>query len=196
MIVTKIDHAKGERPSSVGSLTVVRVEPKAWRELGFYKHHYMSETLNPSCKCFLFMWDGVPIGFVGLINQPMKGYKWGFRISRIVVNPDFQGLGFSSDILKFIGGIVKNYHPTAQLYIKTVHRKMGSHLEKSPLWSPTSYNGKYRNDPNDEGGKYKNRLERISYCYRFDGPPLKGYDELMLSIKDLRNKKRESFLPK
>lgn len=191
MITTKREHKKGLRPKI--NLTVVRVEPKVWKDLGFYKHHYMSEDLNPSCKCFLFLWDNVPVGFVGLINQPMKGYKWGFRISRIVILPDFQGLGLSSDMLKFIGQIVKNYHPTAQLYIKTVHDKMGKHFEKSALWSATSYNGKYRNDPNDEGGKYRNRLKRVSYCYKFEGDKIEGYEDLMENIKTLRDKKKKTL---
>ena len=193
MIVHEVNHEKGKRPNI--ELTVQRVEPTVWRDLNIHKHHYLTEDLNPTCKCFLFYWNGVPVGFVGLINQPSKGYPWGFRISRIVVLPDFQGLGISSDILRFIGGIVKNYHQDSQLYIKTVHRKMGKHLEKSNEWKATAYNGKYRQDPNDEGGKYKNRLKRISYCYRYDGEKLENYDELMLNIGDLRKKKGKEELP-
>lgn len=188
MIIREVNHKKGQRPQI--NLSVIRVEPSTWRDLNIHQHHYLTEDLNPSCKCLLFLWDGVPVGFVGLINQPMKGYRWGFRISRIVVFPDYQGLGLSSDILKFCGGIIKNYEDTAQLYIKTVHKKMGKHLEKSSNWSPTSYNGKYREDPNDEGGKYRNRLKRISFCYRYDGDKKEGYDELLLSIGDLRKKKK------
>ena len=182
-----VNHKKGERPKI--ELTVQRVEPSVWKDLNISQHHYMSEDLNPSCKCLLFSWDNVPVAFVALINQPMKGYRWGFRISRIVVLPDFQSMGLSSDILKFCGGIIKNYDDTAQLYIKTIHKMMGKHLEKSPLWSPTSFNGKLRIDGSNK--KYKNRLKRASYCYRYDGPKIEGYEDLLLPIKELRGRKKQ-----
>ena len=193
MKIIEVNHKKGFRPNI--QLQVQRVEPSAWRDLGFHQHHYLTEDLNPSCKCLLFTWEGVPVAFVGIINQPMKGYRWSFRISRIVVAPDFQSMGLSSDILKFCGAIIKNYEETSQLYIKTVHKKMGGHLEKSPNWSATSYNGKFRSSVEDGNGKYRNRLHRASYCYRYDGDKVSGYEELLLPIKELRDRKKKNSSP-
>ena len=57
-------------------LKVQRTESNVWFDLQFYKHHYLTESLNKSCKCLLFMWNGVPGGFVGLLNSPRKGMPW------------------------------------------------------------------------------------------------------------------------
>lgn len=172
-------------------LTVMRVEPNVWESLGFDKHHYLTSKLNKSCKCLLFLWDEIPVGFVGLLNSPRKGMPWGHSVSRIVILPDFQGLGLSSKILNFCGGILKSMGDEWVLYIKTIHEKMGSYLERSQTWKPTSYNGKLRNRQavESEGEKYKNRLERKSYCYKYIGEPIYGFEELLLPINELRKNK-------
>ena len=103
-------------------------------------------------------------------------------ISRIVILPEFQGIGLSSKILNFCGGVVKACGEEYNLYIKTIHEKMGEGLERNSLWNPTGYNGKLRKDSNDVSGKYKKRLQRASYCYRYDGEPLYGLlEEVILT---------------
>lgn len=173
------------------NLKVQRVEANVWYDLNFANHHYLTEKLNKSCKCFLFTWDDVPVAFVGILNTPSKGRPFNMAISRIVILPEFQGLGLSSKILNFCGGIVKACGEEYNLYIKTIHEKMGEGLERNSLWNPTGYNGKLRKDSNDVSGKYKKRLQRASYCYRYDGEPLYGYEEIMKPISDLRKIKRE-----
>lgn len=66
---------------------------------------------------------------------------------------------------------------------------MGEYLERSETWSPTSYNGKKRNNKNYETGKYDNRLDRKSYCFKYVGEPIYGYEELLKPINDLRKEK-------
>lgn len=168
-------------------LSVVRVESTSWRDLGFYKHHYLTKELPKSAKCFLFLWDDKPVGFVGLLNQTHKGgNKYDHRISRIVIDPQYQGLGFSGSILKFIGGLIKSMDKDANLYIKTVHTKMGKHLEKSINWEPSTYNGK-KHHATDANAK--NRVGRISYCFKYIGEPLYGYEYLLTPINELRKRK-------
>lgn len=189
-----IDQVIKGRPNI--ELTVERVEASVWETLGFYKHHYLTEKLNKSCKCLLFSWNGVPVGFVGLLNSPRKGMPWGHSISRVVVLPDFQGLGLSSKIINFCGGILKAKGEGFSLYLKTIHDKMGKYLERSEKWSPTSYNGKIRSEKStlSEGRKYQNRLQRMSYCFKYVGEAIYGYDELLEPINELRNKKNNIFL--
>ena len=167
-------------------LKVCRVESKAWHDLGFYKHHYMSHELSKSAKCFLFTWDDRPVGFVALLNQPHKGgNKYDHRISRIVVDPQYQGLGFSSRMLCFIGGLVKSLDENANLYIKTVHTKMGKYLENSSKWEATCFNGKERKA---KDSKYNNRLTRKSYCYKYVGESNTGYEQMLSTpISELRS---------
>ncbi len=183
-----INHKKGKKPDI--KLTVQRVEPNVWYDLGFHKHHYLTSSLNKSCKCLLFSWNGEPVGFVAILNTPRKGEAWGHSISRICLNPDFQGLGLSSIMCNFCGGIITNMGDGYKLYIKTIHEKMGSYFERSNKWTPTSYNGKVRKGTDYEKGKYNNRLERKSYCFKYCGEPISGYEDLLLPIAEMRKLKK------
>ena len=182
-----INKNKREKPNI--NLKVQRVEANIWDSLNFKKHHYLSETLNKSAKCLLFTWDDVPIGFIALLNSPRKGMPNGFSVSRIVLFPDYQGLGLSMKILNFCGGILKSLGEDYYLYIKTIHEKMGNGLERSKTWTPTSYNGKIRKNIKFEEGKYNNRLERKSFCYKYVGDAIYGYEELLKPINELRDNK-------
>ena len=185
-----IDKNKNEKPKI--NLTVQRVEPSVWTSLSFDKHHYLTSALNKSCKCLLFSWDGVPVGFVGLLNSPRKGMPWGHSISRVVVLPDFQGMGLSSQIINFCGGILKSMGDDWSLYLKTIHEKMGEYMTRSDKWSPTSYNGKVRSKESteSEGKRYQNRLQRKSFCFKYVGDAIYGYEELLKPIKELRENKK------
>ena len=187
MFTTLVEHRKSDKPNI--KLSIRRVEASAWRTLGFYKHHYLTSKLNPSCKCFVFFWEEEPVGFIGLLNSPRKGYPNGLSISRIVVLPDYQGIGIAKKCIEFICGIAKaNGYIT---YIKTIHDKFGKYLENSENWSPTSYNGKERKIENVEQGKYNNRLFRKSYCFKFVGKEIEGYEKLLKPIDELRKLKKK-----
>lgn len=193
MKIKLINSKKTDKPYI--KLKVMRVEHNIWYDMNFYKHHYLTSNLNKSCKCLLFTWDGVPCAFVGLLNSPSKGQPYKITVSRIVILPEFQGLGLASRILNFCGGIVKACGEEYSLHIKTIHEKMGKGLERNKLWKATANNGKYRKvDTTEPSGKYKNRLQRASYCYKYIGEALNGYNELMLPISVLRkNKENHTF---
>lgn len=182
-----INHKKGEKIDI--KLSVKRVEPNVWYDLGFYKHHYLTSNLNKSCKCLLFTWNNIPVGFVGLLNTPRKGLPYDMSISRIVILPDFQGLGLSSKIINFCGGIVKSLGDNYRLLIKTIHELMGEYLTHSDKWTPTAFNGKERIKTNYESGKYNNRLQRKSYCFKYIGETIYGYENLLKPINELRKAK-------
>jgi len=165
-------------------LQVSRVEYGAWNF--FKKHHYLTENANKSCKFFLFEWNNKPVGMVAVINQPRKGCTNGFAISRIVVLPDFQGLGlgvklseYSAAMFKYMGG---------KIYIKTVHPALGIYFNNSDDWRGTTFNGKV-----SQHAKYdknaKSRLERVSYCHEYIGEGISGYEELLKPIKEMREAK-------
>lgn len=186
-----VNEKKGERPNI--NLKVIRVEPNAWKTLGFHKHHYLTAALNPSCKCFLFIWENQPIAFVGLLNTPRKGVPYGMSISRIVIHPDFQGLGLFRQIVDFCGGMVKSMSDDEhnyKLYIKTAHEKAGVSLNRNENWRGTVFDGKSRTKESteSEGARYKNRLMRVSYCKEYIGSPIDGFQDIMLPIGEMRKK--------
>ena len=173
--------------------TVRGVGPRVWWTLQFDNFHYLTADLNKSCKCRLFEWDGVPIGFVGILNTPRKGIPYGCSISRMVILPDFEGLGLSRKIFDFCGGLVKSMcddEHDYRLYIKTAHRRFGESLGRNPNVRGTSFDGKGRDKRSADNKKYRNRLTRVSYCKEYIGGSVDGYDVLMKPIGELRKERK------
>jgi ABC-type lipoprotein export system ATPase subunit/predicted acetyltransferase len=164
-------------------LQVSRVESDTWDF--FKKHHYLTEAVNKSCKFFLFEWNNKPIGIVAMINQPRKGCPNGFAISRVVILPDFQGMGLGSKICEFTSSLFINQG--GKVYIKTVNPALGVYHNKSDEWRGTLKNGKIGNT-NDKNAK--GRLNRVSYCHEYIGEGISGYEELLKPIKEMRESKR------
>ena len=190
MKIIKIDHPKGKRPDI--QLTVRRCEPRIWHSLGFSKEHYLTSELNKSCKCLLFEWNGVPVAFVGILNTPRKGIPYGCSISRIVILPDYQGLGLSTIIFNFVGGIVKSLSDEEhdyRLYIKTAHSKFGQALSRNPNVRGTVFDGKGRDKKSADNQRYRNRLTRVSYCKEYIGDKIDGFQDMLKPIGELRKEK-------
>jgi ABC-type lipoprotein export system ATPase subunit len=166
-------------------LQVSRVESDTW-DL-FKKHHYLTENVNKGAKFLLFEWNKKPVCIVAILNTPRKGIPNGMAISRIVVLPDFQGLGLGSRICNFIGGIF--VAEGKKMYIKTVNPALGEYFNKVDNWRGTSMNGKKRTMKGADVKKYRNRVTRASYCHEYIGEGISGYEELLKSIKEMREKK-------
>ena len=171
---------RGQRPNI--DLTVRRVEASVWKSMSFDKSHYLTAALNPSCKCLVFEWKGVPIAFVGVLNTPRKSVPYGCSISRIVILPDYQGLGLSVKIFNFACGIVKSLSDEEhdyRVYIKTAHKKFGEALSRNENVVGTCFDGKGRDEKSKDDAKYRNRLTRVSYCKEYIGKPIYGYERIL-----------------
>ena len=190
MKTVKINHPKGQRPEI--KLTVRRVEASVWTSMLFDKSHYLTSQLNKSCKCLLFEWNNVPVAFVGILNTPRKGIPYGCSISRIVILPDYQGLGLSTIIFNFVGGIVKSLSDDEhdyRLYIKTAHSKFGQALSRNPNVRGTVFDGKGRDIKSADSQRYRNRLQRVSYCKEYVGNKVDGFQDMLRPIGELRKEK-------
>lgn len=191
MKTVKINHPKGQRPEI--KLTVRRVEASVWTSMLFDKSHYLTSELNKSCKCLLFEWNNVPVAFVGILNTPRKGIPYGCSISRIVILPDYQGLGLSTIIFNFVGGIVKSLSDEEhdyRLYIKTAHSKFGQALSRNPNVRGTVFDGKGRDKKSADNQRYRNRLTRVSYCKEYIGDKIDGFQDMLKPIGELRKIKK------
>jgi ABC-type lipoprotein export system ATPase subunit/GNAT superfamily N-acetyltransferase len=186
--VEKHDYLRQSRPKI--NLQVSRCESKTY-DL-FKKHHYMTEAVNKAFKFILFEWNDKPIAIAVIGMQTSGGISNAYRDSRIVVLPDYQGLGIGTSVSNFIGGICKNIG--YRYFTKTIHPALGeyrnSHLS---LWKPTMYNGKQR-DKKREDKKYLNYQFRKSYCHEYIGESIDGYDELLRSIATMRDLKQYKLL--
>jgi len=181
--ITRADLLR-QRPNI--ELQVSRVKSKAWDF--FKKHHYLSEKANKSYIFLLFEWNNKPIG-MSVIGRHIgrNNVEKSFRGSRVVVLPDYQGMGIGSKISEFSAGIIKNRG--GKYYTKTINPALGEYRNKEThKWKPTAFNGKNRISKG-HSIVYKNLKERASYCHEYIGDVIDGYDDLLLSMDELKDKK-------
>jgi ABC-type lipoprotein export system ATPase subunit len=173
-------------------LSVSRVEFETWNF--FKKHHYLTEDVSKSCKFFLFEWNGIPVAINVVIPQPSGHFNNGVRESRIVVLPDYQGLGLGYKISEFTASIYKQ--SGYRYFTKTVHPALGKYRNKNKNnWKGTSKNGKKPEAQNNMGSmKGWNVFVRTSYCHEYIGESISGYEELLLPINEIRSKNQPVFL--
>lgn len=167
-------------------LQISRVEYDTWNF--FKKHHYLTEEVSKSCKFYLFEWNGKPVGINAVIPQPSGHFKNGVRESRIVILPDYQGLGLGYKISEFTAAIYKA--SGYRYFTKTVHPALGNYRNnKKDIWVGTSKNGKNPKAQNKMGNMAGwNVLVRTSFCHEYIGEPIYGYEDLLLPVNELRNK--------
>jgi ABC-type lipoprotein export system ATPase subunit/GNAT superfamily N-acetyltransferase len=151
-------------------LQIVRCRYETWNL--FKQHHYLTEDLNKAANNYLVLWNFQPIGFVGVLPFPGVGDEKTRRISRIVVLPDFQGLGLGKSILNYISSLYAKNEST--MYIRTMSPALGLALAKDSNWIATSSNLKIPGQ--DSSGR--KMIERPSYSYKYIG--IKSEDDLSI----------------
>lgn len=177
------DYLRQPRPKI--ELQVFRTTCDTWEH--FKKYHYMTSELNKACYCFVFTWNNKLVAFYSILPLPSGSYQNAYRGHRLVVLPDFQGLGIGSHVSEFIGGILKNNGKN--FHTKTVNPALGIYRENSHKWVGTSKNGHAEKEErtaksyNIMGG-----LTRPSYCHKYVGEPIEGYDDLLLTADKIRHR--------
>ena len=85
-------------------------------------------------------WGETIVGFCAVLPQPTGTANYCKRVTRLVILPDFQGLGVGS---RFLDAICDMYVQQGyKVYIRTAHIKLGHYLSKNAKWRATARNGK------------------------------------------------------
>lgn len=114
-------------------LTIYRVHHSAWQT--FRRHHYLDNTLHNSAHCYVAFWNDEPVAFCGIMN--VIGRKNRRRISRLVVLPDYQGVGIGGRLMNVLA---ERYRQTGQrMNITTGHPAMIRSLDRSPTWRAVGF---------------------------------------------------------
>lgn len=97
----------------------------------------MSEALSTNCKCF-GLYDGNEIiGFCAVLHQPHPRHKKLKRCSRLVILPDYQGIGLGT---KFLNVVADYYFKIGyEFCIVTSAKNMIMALRKSSHWVMIRY---------------------------------------------------------
>jgi ABC-type ATPase with predicted acetyltransferase domain len=178
----RCDYLRRGRPEI--ELQISRTESETWNI--FKKHHYLTELNNKSYAHYLFEWNNKPVAIVIISPLPSGTIKKAFRESRIVVLPDYQGLGIGYRVSEFVAKIYKN--DGRRYYTKTVHPALGEYRNNSDKWRGTPDNGKERKRRKKESNyeSHWSHNSRPSYCHEYIGESIDGFENLILSIKEMR----------
>lgn len=129
----------------------------------FGQHHYLTAKLNKSARCYLACWNCVPVGFSSVLAMPSGTVKNAWREHRLVILPDYQGLGIGNRLSEYVAEILIN--DGKKFFSKTANVKLGEYREKSPKWRPTSKNKK-RLSPKDMKNDSKALINKEIYTKR------------------------------
>jgi ABC-type lipoprotein export system ATPase subunit/GNAT superfamily N-acetyltransferase len=126
--VERHDYLRQSRPKI--ELQVFRSRYETWKL--FKQYHYLTDDLNKAAKCFVALFNDKPIAFMAILPFPSGVIENGYRISRVVVLPDFQGLGIGFKFCDWFGQIYKNDDKT--MYIKTANPALWVSFNNSTNW--------------------------------------------------------------
>jgi len=157
--VEKHECLRRERPKI--ELSIFRCRYETWNL--FKQHHYLTDDLNKASINYVVLWNDKPMAFFGILPFPGVGDEKTRRVSRMVILPDFQGLGLGKHLLNYISSLY--FSNNNQMFIRTMNPALGISLSKDKNWIATS--GNLRIPAQDSSGR--KIIERPSYSYKYIG---------------------------
>ena len=66
----------------------------------FRHYHYLSGSLPSTARCYAAVYLDKPVAFIAVVHVHMRTRY--YRVSRLVVLPDYQGIGLGKRLLNFV----------------------------------------------------------------------------------------------
>lgn len=104
--------------------------PSSWPL--FRPHHYLSSKLHPGAWCYLATWDQVPVAFLATIAN--AGHAKSRIGHRVVVLPDYQGLGIG---IRLIETVARHEGQRHRFSFRTSHPAIITVMRGRPGWHVT-----------------------------------------------------------
>lgn len=98
----------------------------------FARHHYMSADLSKAARCFAAYVDGRPVAFTSYLHFPHATAKNIKMAHRVVVLPDWQGLGLAGLLSEWMGEHLAERG--FRYRVTTAHPAFIHYMAKSPRW--------------------------------------------------------------
>lgn len=130
----------------------------------FKQHHYLSSELNISSKCFVAYLNEELVACCYVLPQMGGTIENSWRIHRLVVLPDYQGLGIATKFVEYICDLFKYHNKT--VYLRTSHIKLISYMKKSNKWFGNGKMEKSKPQPNLNNYIPKD-LNRLSTSFKY-----------------------------
>lgn len=81
-------------------IDIRKADKREWQL--FKSHHYLSHDLNPSAQNYIAEINSVPVAWCSVLHFPHPRVRNLKTIHRLVVRPDYQGLGVGAVLLDFV----------------------------------------------------------------------------------------------
>jgi GNAT superfamily N-acetyltransferase len=124
------EFGRSVQPRPAITVEIYPIDRAAWRV--FARHHYMSADLSDSAQCFGAWCNGTLADFIAYVHQPHARVRNIKRITRTVVLPDWQGLGFGLIMSNWLGQYL--YTQGYRLRSVTAHPVQAGIRARSPRW--------------------------------------------------------------
>lgn len=156
----------------------------------FRQYHYLSHDINIASRIYVAYLNTNIVAMCAIL--PLPGMiKNAFRVHRLVVLPDYQGLGIGT---KLLTEICKLYSSTnKKMYIRTSHIKLYNYMINSNNWEQTARSGTV--SPQN-GVLWKVINDRIAYSFKWVGDNKTNLSNIYLGFsedKDFVNQKTEQL---
>ena len=96
----------------------------------FERHHYLSATLHRAARCYVGLINDEPVSFCATI--PNAGHRGKRIVHRLVVLPDYQGLGLGPRLLNTVAA--SEAADGAHISIRTSHPALIAAFDRRPEW--------------------------------------------------------------
>jgi GNAT superfamily N-acetyltransferase len=113
---------------NLGHLPIVRAPQALWPR--FAPHHYLGGNLSRAATCHAALWQDSPVALCAAVAA--LGWRRTKRISRLVVLPEFQGLGIGMRLAEHVAGI--EAARGNRVTITASHPAIVATCSRSPRW--------------------------------------------------------------
>jgi GNAT superfamily N-acetyltransferase len=166
-------------------LEIFRCRRSAWQM--FAHHHYLSGALAQYVRCFLALWEGVPVAFCAMLS--LIGRKNHWRISRIVTLPDYQGVGIGMATAEAVAEL--HVREGNRVNVTGSHPSLIAHCRRSPRWRTVSVKRTGSHDTKKFIKNYRGSAGRAVVSFEYVGEKVgerRGErDERMAKVFGLRS---------
>lgn len=120
----------------------------------------MNTDINKASKCYCMTVNDKIAGFIaiGMLPHPKQSYR---KVHRLVILPDYQGIGLSKILLNFMGTIINDY-PFA---ITTSNPALINSLKNDNNWICTAQNRGKKHTGVLKSIRKQNSIKRITTTF-------------------------------
>jgi GNAT superfamily N-acetyltransferase len=129
----------------------------------FAKYHYLSHSHNNAANVYVALVNDQIAGFISVLHFPHPKVKNMKKVHRLVILPDYQGIGIGGVLLNHIGDV---YMKTKQRFnITTSAPSLIYSLKKSNKWITTRLSRTKAQSTSSTLGNMKTSVNRITASF-------------------------------